>query len=108
MSGLRPIAKIEFDRALRARGASTEAFAAELDVSGSVVRKLLANTKPRRGPVWKALLGLLTEREKELLVRVEQDATWNKRQLGKRPIWTAEKASAIDVHRQQRKAEFVA
>jgi hypothetical protein len=40
-------------------------------------------------------LGLLTERERELLLAVEQCSTWRAQQETKRPHWTAEKVAGL-------------
>lgn len=95
MSGIKPIALTEFYRSLHARGESTESLARKLNVSGAVVRKLIGLLKPRRGHVWRALLALLTERERGLLVTVEQCSAWNNRQRAKRPVWTAQKVAEL-------------
>lgn len=95
MSGLKPRAMTEFYSRLHRRGLSTTVLAETLDVSGAVVRRLLAGLRPRRGPTWRALLALLSAEEKQLLLSVEQCPTWNARQSRKRPVWTPEKAAEI-------------
>lgn len=95
MSGMRPIEFDYFYRSLRERGLNTELLAAQINVSGPTLRKMIVLLKPRRGRVWTAFVGLLTEHERELLKTVEQCETWNIRQSKKRPRWTAEKAGNL-------------
>lgn len=91
MSGIKPVALTEFYRSLRARGVTTDTLAAELHVSGAVVRKLIGGLKRRKGRVWEALFDLLNDKEKALLRTVEQCSAWNISQARKRPVWTAAK-----------------
>lgn len=104
MSGIKPQELTEFYWLLRDRGVTTDSLAAELDVSGSLIRKLIGGFKPRRGPVWRALLSRLEPRERELLLRVEQSPTWNMHTAKRRIVFTPEKAAEIVAAREQREA----
>jgi transposase len=95
MSGVRPTEMREFYLKLHSRGLGTKEIATQLGVSGGAVRRLLGNLRPRRGPIWRGILALLTAEEISLLFSVEQRATWNARQLAKRPVWTAVKEAEI-------------
>lgn len=95
MSALKPLELAQFYGLLHDRGESSESLAKKLNVSASVVRKLIGLLKRRRGLVWDGLLKLLTEEEKRLLLTVEQCAAWNISQTKKRPIWTAEKVAGL-------------
>lgn len=95
MSALKPTALTEFYRSLHARGESTDSLALKLNVSRPVVCKLIGLLKRRRGRTWAALLALLTERERALLLSVEQCSTWRTQQLAKRPRWNAEKVAGL-------------
>lgn len=95
MSGLRPIELTEFYRSLHARGESTESLAVAVHLSAPVLRKMIVLLKPRRGRPWTAFLDRLTERERELILTVEQRSTWRARQEAKRPHWTAEKVAGL-------------
>lgn len=92
---MKPLALTQFYRALHARGESTATLAARLHVSRAVVTKLIGLLKPRRGPVWRGLLSLLTAEERALLVSVEQCSVWNARARAARPRWTAEKVAGL-------------
>lgn len=105
MSGIKPLELTEFYRSLHARGESTNGLANQLNASPAVVRKLIGMLRRRRGMVWDGLLRLLTDREKALLLDVEQCSAWNVAQVAKRPKWTSEKAAAIGV---SARAEVVA
>lgn len=97
MSALKPLALVEFYRALHARGASTTTLAAALGVSGGAVRRVLGGLR-RRGPLWRRLATHLTASELNLLARVhvEQCSAWNQRPAARhRPKWTAEKAAQL-------------
>lgn len=74
---MKPAELTEFYRSLHGRGKKTEDLAADLGVAGSTVRKLIGMHAPRGGATWRFLLALLTERERELLQRMEQFSTWN-------------------------------
>jgi hypothetical protein len=99
MSGIKPIELTQFYASLHARGLTTDTLAAHLGVSGAKLRKMIGLLQRRRGIAWKGLLGLLTEREKSLLLHVEQSSTWRNRQRAKQPRWSFEKASAIAAER---------
>lgn len=95
MSGIRPIELTEFYRSLHARGETTDQLAQKLNASPATLRKMIGLLKRRRGVVWIGFLALLTERERELLAKVEQCSAWNIRQAKKRPKFTAEKAAGL-------------
>ena len=95
MSGLKPIPLQEFYRSLHGRGLTTDLLAQDLGVSGAKLRKLIVCLQPRRGLAWRGLLERLNERERALLLSVEQCETWNIRQRAKRPVWTMEKLSGL-------------
>jgi hypothetical protein len=95
MSGLKPIGLQEFYRSLHGRGLTTDLLAQDLGVSGAKLRKLIVCLQPRRGLAWRGLLERLNERERTLLLSVEQCETWNMRQRAKRPVWTHEKVHGL-------------
>lgn len=95
MSGIRPEQLREFYGLLRERGLTTGILAEQLDVSGGAVRRLIGNLRPRRGPIWRALLAQLNATEIKLLMDVEQCPTWNARQRGKQPKMNAAKAALL-------------
>jgi hypothetical protein len=84
----------QFYRSLHARGESTELLAVKLNVSGSVVRRLIGLLRRRRGRVWNELLAMLTPPERELLSRASSSPEWSATQAKKRPIWNPEKLVA--------------
>lgn len=95
MSGIKPIELTQFYASLHARGLKTDTMAAGLGVSGAKLRKMIGLLQRRRGIAWRGFLALLTEREKALLLHVEQCSAWNIRQRAKQPRWSMEKASVI-------------
>ncbi len=91
MSGIKPQPLTEFYRSLHARGESTDSLARQLGVSGAKLRKLIGLLQRRSGLAWKGLLSRLTERERALLLSVEQCSSWNNRQRAMRPSWDLRK-----------------
>lgn len=84
---LKNIQMTDFYRSLHDRGLTTDNIAERIGVSGGAVRRLLANHRKRRGPIWRAIIGLLNEKERKLLLdtsRVEQCSTCNT----KHPVFT--------------------
>lgn len=95
MSGIKPLPLTEFYRSLHARGETSESLAQKLNVSRSVLCKMIGLLKRRRGRAWEHLQTLLTDRERRLLSDVAQCSSWNLRQLAKRPRWNAEKVAGL-------------
>jgi hypothetical protein len=94
MSGIKPAPLTEFYRSLKERGVRTEDLAATLGVSGGAVRRILGGHR-RKGPLWRRLAPLLSERERQLMADVEQCSAWNMKRLSKRPHWTPEKSALL-------------
>lgn len=93
MSGFKPPELSEFYRSLHGRGVDTAALASAIGVSRPALTRVL-NGARRRGPIFKRVATLLTQRELRLL-HVAHLSTWNTRRVAKRPRWTPEKANII-------------
>jgi hypothetical protein len=83
----KPPALYAFYRSLHQRGVTTEALAAQLHVSGAVVRKLIGMLRQRKGRAWDSLQALLTPDERQLLAQAQATAAWSAVQAVKRPVW---------------------
>jgi hypothetical protein len=87
-TGCKPVEMYEFYRSLHARGVTMTDLAKRLNVSRSVLAKLVTLLKRRRGKTWDALLALLTDKERDLLKCAAASEEWNSRQQQKRPRWS--------------------
>lgn len=89
MSGIKPTPLADFYRAFHARGLTVELLAEFVGRSRVTVTRVL-NGARRRGPVWDKIATQLTPKEIALL-DVAHSATWNTKNMVKRPTWPGHK-----------------